>query len=68
MSRKEPEMAKRERLKYYEAGFTAGYKLAMRDVATLLDDSEHNAKRRYVDQGIVDIQIEYSDKNRGKEV
>ena len=64
----ESEMAKRERLKYYEEGFINGYKLAMQDVATLVDGSKHDAKRRYVDQGIVDIQIGYSDKNRGEEV
>lgn len=53
----EAELAKKERLKYYKAGFLRGYELAMRDVATLANDNEDSAKRRYADQGITDIVI-----------
>lgn len=53
----EAEFAKRERLKYYEAGFIAGYRLAMSDVAVLTNNRKDSAKRRYVDQCIADIQI-----------
>lgn len=53
----EAKVAKKERLKYYKAGFLRGYELAMRDVATLANDNENSAKRRYADQCITDIVI-----------
>lgn len=53
----EARMTKRERLKYYKAGFLRGYKLAVRDVMILANDNENSAKRRYADQGITDIII-----------
>lgn len=53
----EARMAKKERLRYYKAGFVDGYKLAKEDIIAIAENTRLDAEERYADQGVTNIEI-----------